>query len=618
MTKKNLTRVALTVLAVYIALAAVRALLPSLPSLLRTANVSPESVSIEAVRVISPQPGALEVSWNAPADAPLDYHLNWARVGEEFLTSPDAPGNAFPTTDAFLITGLEQDARYQVRVRARYANSQSDWSDAAEAVVASGSNAAQSTAAQSTTVEPPGQPQNLQATATHDSVRLNWSASADNSAVSGYQVLRRENAAGQFSVLVQDTGSLETSYVDSTVLPGRHYAYRVLSLNGSVLSSTFAQIDADTPAAPPTAVPTAVPTETPQPVSTAAPDVTPTGQTAPPQAAMPAHPTPIPLSQADALVALYHATGGANWADNTNWLSEEAVGTWYGITTDDSGRVVEIHLNRNLLSGHLPPALGSLSYLKIIQMSGNNLAGPIPGALANLTALTNLELNDNELDGPIPPLLGSLTNLTWLDLSANNLTGPVPTQLRDLTGLTVLELSDNRLSGSFPWWLKGLDELLILHTSGNRFSGCMPSELVRIWIDDLNSVDLPTCREALSALYSALGGPDWERNDNWRSDAPLSQWFGITTDSDGRVTELNLPANSLAGTLPAGIGALIHLEKLDLSGNVLSGPVPPELSNLANLSALYLAGNRLTGCLPASLRDIASHDLDSLGLPLCE
>ena len=36
-----------------------------------------------------------------------------------------------------------------------------------------------------------------------------------------------------------------------------------------------------------------------------------------------------------ALVALYNATGGPNWAHNTGWLTNAPLGQWYGVTTDD-------------------------------------------------------------------------------------------------------------------------------------------------------------------------------------------------------------------------------------------------------------------------------------------
>ena len=63
-------------------------------------------------------------------------------------------------------------------------------------------------------------------------------------------------------------------------------------------------------------------------------------------------------------------------------------------------------------------------------------------------------------------------------------------------------------------------------------------------------------REALVALYNATGGPNWSNNTNWLSDAPLSQWYGVTTDGTGRVTRLELQSNSLSGELPPETGNL--------------------------------------------------------------
>ena len=40
-----------------------------------------------------------------------------------------------------------------------------------------------------------------------------------------------------------------------------------------------------------------------------------------------------------ALVALYNATDGANWTNNTNWLTNEAISEWHGVVTDGEGRV---------------------------------------------------------------------------------------------------------------------------------------------------------------------------------------------------------------------------------------------------------------------------------------
>ena len=43
-------------------------------------------------------------------------------------------------------------------------------------------------------------------------------------------------------------------------------------------------------------------------------------------------PTDIPQAEADALIALYDATGGGSWTDNTGWLTDTTVGNWYGVT----------------------------------------------------------------------------------------------------------------------------------------------------------------------------------------------------------------------------------------------------------------------------------------------
>ena len=90
------------------------------------------------------------------------------------------------------------------------------------------------------------------------------------------------------------------------------------------------------------------------------------------------------------------------------------------------------------------------------------------------------------------------------------------------------------------------------------------------------------------ALYNATDG------ENWLSDSPLGEWYGVITNEDGRFTEL------------------------DLGSNDLSGEIPPELGNLSNLTALDLADNQLSGCVPSSLPGQVDMRLSDLGdLPFC-
>ena len=61
-------------------------------------------------------------------------------------------------------------------------------------------------------------------------------------------------------------------------------------------------------------------------------------------------------------------------------------------------------------------------------------------------------------------------------------------------------------------------------------------------------------RAALEALYDATGGPGWTDSTNWKTSAPIGEWFGVTTDADGRVTWLAAPWERLDGFDPGRAG----------------------------------------------------------------
>ena len=114
-------------------------------------------------------------------------------------------------------------------------------------------------------------------------------------------------------------------------------------------------------------------------------------------------------------------------------------------------------------------------------------------------------------------------------------------------------------------------------------------------------------RAALEALYDATNGANWSSNDNWKTDEPLGQWFGVRiNNSDGRVTRLDLSYNELNGTIPAEIGNLTSLTELELSFNLLSGTIPAEIGNLTSLTELELYSNQLSGTIPAEIGNLTS------------
>ena len=174
------------------------------------------------------------------------------------------------------------------------------------------------------------------------------------------------------------------------------------------------------------------------------------------------------------LIALYEATGGDNWKNNTNWLSSTSpLDRWYGVATDDAGRVDSLELADNQLTGEIPQALGNLNSLQYLSLYGNDLMGPIPETLGQLNNLQYLWLSGNQLTGPIPETLGQLNNLQSLWLSGNQLMGPIPETLGQLNNLQYLNLIDNQLTGCIP------SALLDVSVS-------IPLALLDVSVNDLN------------------------------------------------------------------------------------------------------------------------------------
>ena len=247
--------------------------------------------------------------------------------------------------------------------------------------------------------------------------------------------------------------------------------------------------------------------------------------------------------EADSLVLanFYRATGGSGWTNDRDWL-KGPLGGWYGVTLNEAGRVTELRLDHNNLTGILPEELGSLAALKELDLAANKISGPLPEFLGNLTSLTYLHLGWNRFRGIIPASLGNLTRLKSLLLYWNSLSGPIPEELSNLTLLETLHLEANYLTGPVPVWLSNLTRLEYLELSRNDFSGPIPEEL-----------------KNLSYLKY-----------------------------------LHLDSNMLTGSIPASLGRLTRLEHLNLEYNALEGAVPNSILALERLGTLYLDHNRFT------------------------
>ena len=273
------------------------------------------------------------------------------------------------------------------------------------------------------------------------------------------------------------------------------------------------------------------------------------------------------------LVALYNATDGDNWTNKTNWLSDNDLSTWHGVSVSN-GWVTGLDLRDNNLTGTIPAELGNVTNLRYLNFYANQLSGEIPKELGNLAKLKSLDFWGNALSGEIPEKLGNLTNLTYLRLSENELSGSIPVELGNLTNLEHLKLGNNVLSGAIPEELGDLSNLTYLDLGDNALSGSIPKELGKL-----------SKLEYLELDDSALSGS-------------IPKELGKLS----KLEYLELDDSALSGAIPVELGNLTQLNRLELQGNNLSGAIPVELGNLTILEHLYLENNSsLTGALPQSL-----------------
>ena len=158
------------------------------------------------------------------------------------------------------------------------------------------------------------------------------------------------------------------------------------------------------------------------------------------------------------------------------------------------------------------------------------------------------------------------------------------------------------------------DSATISHavTGGDYVGVTVESVVVTVNDDDTVETAAELDRAALVALYDNAGGDGWYLTTNWKTSQPLSAWFGVTTDSDGRVTVLHLNSINMVGTLPAQLGNLTALEQLDLAASPqLTGQIP-DLSGLTSLQQLFLYENQLTGEIPNWLGSLTALTLVAL------
>ena len=304
-----------------------------------------------------------------------------------------------------------------------------------------------------------------------------------------------------------------------------------------------------------------------------------------------------------ALHALYNATDGASWTNSDNWLSDAPLSDWHGIKTDDDGRITEIYLIGNNLSGEIPAALGKLNHLEGLYLARNDLSGSIPAELGDLSSLRTLMLFDNELTGVIPYQLGNLGYLEEIHLGRNQLSGRIPTQLGNLENLRRLHLTVNELSGSIPASLGNLTNLRQLSIAANDLTGSIPAEIadltelthIYLWGNDLFASSFISNLDNLTNLqWLDIGGNQLDGADVLPKISSLTKLTGLGIH-DSSLTDDDLQ------DYMADLQAL-DLEFLNISGNDLSDPQTlVGLSRITTIQRLAINDNDFSGQLPSTM-----------------
>lgn len=106
-----------------------------------------------------------------------------------------------------------------------------------------------------------------------------------------------------------------------------------------------------------------------------------------------------------------------------------------------------------------------------------------------------------------------------------------------------------------------------------------------------------TEKDALTAIYDAMGGTGWPTN-NWLSAEHHCAWTGITCNPVGLVVGIDLSSMNLTGQIPDDIACLPYLKSLYMNDNQMSSTLPAAICDLTNLQYLQIQDAGLHGAIP--------------------
>ncbi|KAH9779348.1 putative leucine-rich repeat receptor-like serine/threonine-protein kinase [Citrus sinensis] len=163
------------------------------------------------------------------------------------------------------------------------------------------------------------------------------------------------------------------------------------------------------------------------------------------------------------------------------------------------------------LVGPIPSGIFSLENLTDLRISDLNGPEATFPQLGN-KKMTNLILRNCNITGELPPYLGNMTTLKVLDLSFNKLSGHIPSNFDDLNEVDYIYFTGNLLTGAIPpWMLEKGDKIDLSYnnfTDGSAESSCQKRSVTGI-VSCLRSFQ---CPKTYYSLHINCGGSEVTAN----------------------------------------------------------------------------------------------------------
>jgi len=286
-------------------------------------------------------------------------------------------------------------------------------------------------------------------------------------------------------------------------------------------------------------------------------------------------------------------------SEDTYWMSDNPICTWYGITCGNSKAdhgVTEIKLESNSLTTDDPEKVTGLFFqlaslerlnirgnsglslkfdtvefperLELLQLSATGLTSV--AGIGRATKLKELHFTENDVKGPFPDEIFELVSMEKLYLSFNKISGPLPKKIGQLTDLREFYAYTNEMTGTIPEEIGNLVNIENLVLGKNKFRGSLPNSLN----------DLAHLKEFSVYYNKGLSGTVLP--------------FSTVT----KIEKLDLEGCQFTGQLP---------------NNFLGGLDSTYIANSNNEIILHLADNAISGPLPQGLKDIKNLYLDIVG-----